>query len=255
MRRSNWLFLVLALCGCRTPPPRFIGEPPFGLPQIAAVAGRTHLIVRPGYTVAHSDEHRVPLWVLEHLRAEELTPVPKYRRPKWEADPELPPEVRAELGDYQPLLGEELDHGHMAPSADFGTKALRDQTFFLSNSVPQAKHLNRALWRNLETRVRKWVKERGEAWVITGAVLAHDSARVSVPTHVFKIVLARDGRGGYDAIAFIVENRDVDPLPALAAVVHSVDEVEALSGVDFFPELAKTPDAERALEATTPVLW
>jgi endonuclease G, mitochondrial len=200
--------------------------------------GPTHLVARRGYALEHSDRDRIPLWVCEHVTEEDLAPVPKYRRPKWRADLELPKDARAEDEDY---TKSGWDRGHMAPSAGFGTKERRDETFFLSNAVPQERENNQGIWRALERAVRRWAKGRGELWVVTGAFVEGGAGvigpnGVKVPTHLFKIVLARkDDR--WDALAFLAENRPYPPPHDLSVLITSVDRIEEKSRLDFFPAL------------------
>lgn len=75
---------------------------------------------------------------------------------------------RAEKEDYK---GSGFDRGHMTASADrLSTQALNDQTFYLSNMVPQNGSLNSGFWSRLEDAVRGF-SETGlvtEAKAVTG---------------------------------------------------------------------------------------
>lgn len=240
-----------------------------GMPVVRAAWGRTRLVTRDGYVLEHADFDRLPLWVAEHVRAEQLTPVPKYRRPRWKAEPQLPKGVRAENEDYQGLK-DVYDRGHLAPNADFGTKEARDQTFYLSNTVPQDSMNNRRVWERIERQVRAWIEKRGEAFVVSGGFF-HDPEEetgaadgrveystigpneVAVPTHLYKIVLAPAGGGRWEVIAFVVENRAYPAPFDLPSLVKSVDWIEARTGIDFFPGML--PAAQAELEAQTPAWW
>ncbi len=245
------LYFFIGLMGCRTPDDRM----PFGIPQKTVELGPTRLVERSGYLLEHSDQRRIPLWVVEHLTAEDLQPVPEYRRPRWKADPELPPEHRAEDQDYRELSKDrDVDRGHLAPSADFGTKESRDETFYLSNAVPQNSRLNRGAWRILEERVRAWAAECGEAWVITGAIAREPlgTERVTVPQAVFKIILAKR-TGRWEALAFAAANDEPEAKTKIETFLVAIDAIEAAAGLDFFPQLSA--ELERLLERSVGRLW
>lgn len=249
------LYFFLGATGCRTPDDRM----PFGVPRKTVELGPTRLVERSGYLLEHSDVRRIPIWVVEHITAEDLHPVPKYRRPRWKADPELPPDVRAEDEDYKRLSKEQpIDRGHLAPSADFGSKDARDETFYLSNAVPQISRINRGVWRILEEKIRAWAAKRGEAWVITGAIAGAPPSgeRVAVPKMVYKIVLAkRSADAPWEALAFASKNEEpAEQRPVrIEELLVAIDAIEDESGLDFFPELPG--ELEPALESQRGALW
>jgi endonuclease G len=57
--------------------------------------------------------------------------------------------------------------------------------------------------------------------------------KVWVPDAFFKVILCRQGHP--KAIGFVYRNEGVKQ--RMEDAVHSVDEVEAMTGIDFFPEL------------------
>ena len=146
------------------------------------------------------------------------------------------------------------DRGHLAPSADFrwSAKAL-SESYFYSNMSPQRPEFNREGWAELEGSIRGYVFEHPQTqlYVVTGPVLDADLPKVersvngvSLPRRYFKVVLDLDAQR---AIGFVIPNYGLEnPLYTYAV---SVDEVEAITGLDFFPNL---PNAE-VIEATTEV--
>lgn len=144
------------------------------------------------------------------------------------------------------------DRGHLAPSADFrwSQKAL-SESYFYSNMSPQRPEFNRESWADLEVRLRGYVFEHPTAalYVVTGPVLADDLPKVersvnkvSIPEKYFKVALDLTNKR---AIGFIMPNQKCsDPLASYAVPVN---EVEALTGLDFYSAL---PDeVEDELEA------
>ena len=113
------------------------------------------------------------------------------------------------------------------------------ESFLLSNMAPQVgSGFNRGIWRSLENRVRKWTLERGEVYVITGAIPGDDPEKISgttvtVPERFFKIIF---DPVRVDAIAFILPNES-NPTSQLHTFITSVDVVEEETGLDFLSEL------------------
>ncbi len=151
----------------------------------------------------------------------------KFKRSnKFKADTEIPARYRSTLSDYK---GSGYDRGHMAVSAtvDSSYNAMTE-SFSLSNMTPQLPGLNRQGWKYLEQYIRKWTNERGELYVVTGAMFEGKHTvignGVHVPTHYYKIVF---DSAGLDAIAFLVPHRAISK-GDLPAFIVSVDEVERL---------------------------
>lgn len=130
------------------------------------------------------------------------------------------------------------DRGHLAPSADFrwSEKAL-SESFLYSNMSPQLDDFDRDGWAELEGLLRGYVARTGQQlYVVTGGVLKEGLAvidrgvnKVSIPEQYYKVVL--DLEAG-KAIAFLMPNVKL-PYPIEHYAV-SVDDVEELTGLDFF---------------------
>ena len=224
-------------------------------------------IARDGYVLLHSAEDKIPRWVAEYVTAAQLAG--KATRGGFAPDPELPEGERAELSDYR---GSGYDRGHCAPAGNYGDQRLKDETFYLSNMTPQNPKLNQQLWRELEDRTREWVATRGGAYEMTGGFF-YDPAeedprtadghvqyqwigenRVAVPTHYYKIIIARHPRTRvYESIAFVAENKPYQRPFNFSALITSVDWIEERTGINFMPNLTKTDEAR--LEARTATLW
>lgn len=207
------------------------------------------VLVRTGYTLSYNDEWKTPNWVAWELTPEELKGKVK-RTDFFEADPDLPARVRSEHRDYS---GSRYDRGHMAPAGDMKwDEQAMVESFYMSNMCPQAPNLNKGEWRILEEQCRRWTQRgRTPLYIVCGPIVEEGKnhkrigrAKVTVPDAFFKVVL-RLGKTPA-AVGFIFPNDDCTaPLSHYAV---PVDEVEAITGIDFFPRL---PDEqEKALEAT-----
>ena len=160
-----------------------------GLPSGGA-ADKTS-VCHDRFVLSHDNASKTPDWVLELLTKAELTN--KFGRPSeaFSPDPRVPPRGRPEAGDYAGTT-DKFEIGHQAPSEDFNNNQtnMRD-TFVYSNAVPQAgDRFNAAIWKTLETEVRKAAIARGKLHVITGPV------RTSNGVRTIKIAKADNACGG-----------------------------------------------------------
>jgi len=194
---------------------------------------KTRQLCNDGYGVEHSGLTRTPLWAAERLtrdglqRAKGLPRVNSFR-----PDPRLPVSERAELRDF---ARSGYDRGHQASLADQHTEASRDQTFFLSNMIPQDSDNNRNLWEGIETAIRNETKRRGELYVLTGPLFQGNQiqslkGRVMIPTGLFKAVYDPARR---EAGAYVVANA-----PGMQYQVVSIAQLEGITGIRLFPSLS-----------------
>jgi len=207
------------------------------------------LLYRLAYVELYDKEKREPLWVSYHLTKDRLFGTQK-RSDKFEPDPDLSYGERAELSDYYHSA---YDRGHMCPAADniFSALAMKE-CFYLSNMIPQKHSLNNGKWKELETRIRNFVKAKEEVWVISGPIFQKaDEAdikkigRVWVPTHCYKIVAYNEG-SELKAVGFIMRNDN--ETADLITYVFKVKDIETVTGLDFFNKLPEDKD-ESVVEA------
>jgi endonuclease G len=163
------------------------------------------------------------------------------------------------------FTGSGYDRGHLVPAAAMRWRAEAYlATFRVSNLALQNPDLNRGPWRRLEVKARAWACAFGSLYVITGTLDGPPRAgeagqrtfrvnggthRVSVPTAFYKLLFSEAGAG--EAMAVIHENPDPgQPVPR--ARLLSVDALETLSGLDFFPDMAV--ERQDRIEAAAPDL-
>ena len=122
------------------------------------------------------------------------------------------------------------------------------QSFLMTNVCPQHRSLNEGGWARLEEKCREWVRRDSALIIVTGPVLEPGldtmPSGVVVPKRFYKVVLAHCVRP-MRAVAFIYNNGPCNgPLSRYAV---SVDEVERLTGIDFFAVLS--PDVQQRMES------
>jgi endonuclease G len=101
----------------------------------------------------------------------------------------------------------------------------------------------------LEERVRRLALSSGRIYVVTGGVLTSNKGKigldgVTIPKYFYKVIYDPKGQG--KMISFLIPNEK--STKSLQSYVVSVDSVESLTGIDFFPELPDT--IESRLERT-----
>lgn len=147
------------------------------------------------------------------------------------------------------------DRGHLAPSADFrwSARAL-SESYYYSNMSPQLAAFNREGWAELEGLLRGYLYEHPatQLYVVTGPVLRDNLPKiergvngVSIPDTFFKVAL--DLASG-KAIGFLLPNAALTY--PLAHYAVSVDEVERVTGLDFFNRIADEAAIEGTLDKT-----
>ncbi len=200
-----------------------------------------------GYVVGYSEAMGNPLWAA--YRSFDVKTLEAPKRPEaFRADGRTV--ARVEPGDYS---RSGYDRGHLAPNYAIATRygrAAQEETFLMSNIVPQKHALNAGPWRRLEEKIATSYAARfGEVWVMAGPVFGENPKRlarkVAVPEAFFMIVVD-ESEGQVRAQAFVFP-QEAEEGDALEKFVTSIDEVEARTGLDF---LSVLPDeAEAALEA------
>ena len=203
----------------------------------APVKGKPEqLLRRTGYYVSYNANLKVPNWVAWHLTAAH-TEGRNYRDGHEFYEDEEVAWPRATNDDYR---NSKYDRGHLCPSGDNKwDKMAQRESFLFTNICPQNHQLNKGDWNDLEQQCRYWAKKMGDLYVVAGPVFYHGAQKtigrngVAVPDAFFKVLLS-DGRR-VKAIGFLYPNDGGDY--EMDRCVRSVDEIERLTGFDFFPLL------------------
>ncbi|EAY24955.1 DNA/RNA non-specific endonuclease, partial [Microscilla marina] len=201
------------------------------------------------FALGYDERHEQAAWVAYKLEARE-TRGRAEREDRFIPDPSVTTRT-ARHSDYS---GSGYDRGHLAPAADFKfSKKAMAESFYMSNMSPQKPRFNRGIWKSLEEQVREHVRKDKAYYIVTGPVLKGGRFRkigrktkVSVPKYYYKILLDLE-EPEIKAIAFLMKNEGSDK--PLSSFVVSIDKVEEITGIDFFPNLPD--DLEKKLEAST----
>lgn len=213
------------------------------------------------YTLGWSQDHYVALWVAYPL-CSMYTNKTVDRTDAWAYDPVLGKAYSsAPFGGY----GGSYARGHQLPSADrLCSYDANAQTFYGSNITPQLNAHNEGIWQELETKVRTIANKSDTTYVVTGCIVAgskttttdSDGNRMTVPTAYFKALLRytkASTLGQWNAAAFYLEHRSYSESIGKQHSM-SIDELEKITGMDFFVNLPAKVGADQAakIEAADP---
>ena len=223
------------------------GQTKYELP--APLKDRAEVILqRKGYTTSYNRNTKTPNWVAWHL-TDAHTRGRYQRKEEVFAEDASVPSPRATNQDY---YNSRYDRGHMCPAGDNKwDKQAMTESFLFTNICPQNHGLNKYEWNDIEMKCREWASKYGAIDVVCGPIFDQKGGaqktigknKVWVPTRFFKVILCRKGEP--KAIGFIYRNEGKKQL--IEDAVRSVDEIESLTGIDFFPAL--DDKTERKVEA------
>lgn len=198
------------------------------------------------FSLSYHEDHEQAEWVAYELKKSQLSNM-EFDRPYFEVDPA----ITSGAAHWRNYKNSGYDRGHLCPAADRRfSKLTHDETFLTSNTTPQEHEFNSGIWNRLEQKVRYWANKYNGVFVITGGVLEDDLEtigyeNVSVPKQFYKIVLDNNS-GKIKVIAFLIPHQESKK--PLGEFVTSVDNIERLTGIDFFPKLEDT--LEHKIEAS-----
>lgn len=190
------------------------------------------IIIHTGYSLLYNEMYEQATWVAYELTKEETNKVVK-RSNKFIPDPNVTTGTANDL-DY---TKSGYDRGHLAPSADMcWSQIAMEESFYFSNICPQIPAFNRGVWKNLEELVRVWAVENDSIYIVTGPVLTPGLSsigvnKVAVPNYFYKVILDY-AQPDVKAIGFVIPNAGTNE--SLQHFALSIDEVEKITGLDFF---------------------
>ena len=209
-----------------------------------------YLMVKPQYSLSYSRDNGGPNWVSWHLDTSWLGSTP--RQDDFRADTTLPAGwYRVQATDYS---GSGFDRGHMCPSADRTiTVTANSATFLMTNMIPQLPANNQGVWANLETYSRTLVSQGNELYIISGGHgLQHFIANghVAVPAQTWKVIIVLPV-GSNDVSRVTTLTRTIAVVMPNSGTIGSdwrayrvsVDQVEAITGFDFFSNVSSSIQA------------
>ncbi|MBO4906043.1 MAG: DNA/RNA non-specific endonuclease [Bacteroidaceae bacterium] len=196
------------------------------------------ILKRSSYTVSYNSSTLIPNYVTWTLHAgDDNGPAERPSNNAWHEDKELTL-PRPTNADY---AKSGWDRGHMCPAGDrkYSQDALYE-TFMFANACPQNHRLNSSDWNEIELACRRWANKFGALRIVSGPILFKKkhatigANKVVVPEAFFKVVLCLgDSPKG---IGFVCRN-EAEGNHTKDYYVHSIADVERITGYTFFPYL------------------
>lgn len=199
--------------------------------EIASAMPRELPVRHSLFTLSYNEGNELPSWVAYALTPE-MAKATGTVKEKYIQDP-LVSTGSSSPRDYR-------DAGfvmaQLVPAEDMMINpAAAAETYLMSNIVPHKVGFNKYLWKGLEPLVREWAKEGNTLYITAGPVLADGpfgtfgENKVAIPSRYYKVILDTMGER---AIGFMFRvNTSSGTLHSYAV---SVDEVEKITGIDFF---------------------
>jgi len=217
---------------------------------------------RKGYIVQFDAERKTPRWVAYHVKTSDLDTPP--REGKWKRfrdDPDLSNEATERDYKNQFRTWRNYAKGHLAPyfisggdrdndgidaeDGDYDDAQTVYEIMYMSNIAPQ-HHYNfngpGGLWYKLETYVRETLlrDQQKEVWAFAGCIYGtgeYDEIGdgVQVPPMFFKIIVTETD-GNPVVLAFLFPHQSIKH-GEIQDYLVSVNLIEAMTGLDFFPDL------------------
>ncbi len=187
-----------------------------------------------GFRLSFNEHNRTPNWVAWELLENEINGENTRHNKFWK---DINVKGCPTTNDYR---SSGYDRGHMCPAADqkWSQKAM-DDCFVMANMCPQDHALNSGAWNTLENKGRNWVKRDSALVIVAGPIYSKDDTTtigggVLVPGAFFKAILAPYVEKPR-AIAFVFPNMSAPG--NMQNYVMTVDDLEKLTGYDFFSSL------------------
>lgn len=219
-----------------------------------------YLMEKPQYALSYHRDHGRANWVSWHLDSTWMGSAP--RQDDFRSDTTLPTGWYRVTGtDY---VGSGFDRGHYCPSADrTSTIANNSATFLMTNMMPQSPDNNQGPWADLEDYARTLVNAGNELHVIMGGAgqggagsnggvtMTIAGGHVQVPAETWKVILVQP-QGTNDVARVTASTRVIAVrMPNTQGIRSntwqqyrvSVDELEQLTGYDFFSNVPSSVQA------------
>ncbi|KAL9953422.1 hypothetical protein ACROYT_G040842 [Oculina patagonica] len=199
------------------------------------------------HVLCYDQAKKIPRWVLEHLTRDKVKGHANRIHSAFKPDLNIPAVFQSNNDDY---WDSGWSRGHMAPASNNKhNQDAMNETFYLSNIVPQDLDNNSNFWYRLEAYCRSLTKRYSDVYIVSGPLYLpreEDGKKivkyqvigdnnVAVPTHLYKVILAEDDNKESVLGSFVVPNEPVSFDHKLQEFQVPLDVLAQYSGLVFFP--------------------
>lgn len=226
------------------------------------------LMEKPAFSLSYNRDRGTPNWVSWHLETDWFGTL--VRDDSFRADPKVSPDwYRVQSTDY---FSSGFDRGHMTPNADRDHQNRipdNQETFLMSNIVPQSPDMNQGPWANMENDLRLLLTSAGgpyEMYIVSGPLGVGGAGsngpantiaggNVTVPAFTWKVVLMLP-KDVNDLLRVNAGTRTMAvKMPNIQGIrnedwhiyLTTVDAIEQETGYDFFSTVSDS--IEKCIEA------
>lgn len=206
------------------------------------------------FRFGYDEDHEQPRWVEYELTRVNLDKNRLKRLKNFKVDRKIK-EGSAHTKDYS---NSGYTRGHLVPSADmsFSLESMQE-TYKMSNVSPQIAKFNGGIWRELEEQCRDWARKFKRLHIVTGPILNDIDEtigrnNVTVPKFFYKVLMDLDDPER-KAIGFIMPHEV--SYKHLNKYAVTVDEVERVTGIDFYSQLTTDSEEENLESKLNLKLW
>jgi endonuclease G len=199
--------------------------------ETASAMPRELPIKHTHFTLSYNEGNELPSWAAYALTPE-MARASGTIKEKYAEDP-LVSTGSSSAKDYRDAG---FVMGQLVPTEDMLLDLkTAPETYLMSNIVPHKVGFNKFLWKRLEQLVREWAKEGNTLYIAAGPVLADGpfgsfgENKVAIPSRYYKVIMDINGER---ALGFIF--RVNTSSGTLTSYTLPVDEVEKVTGIDFF---------------------
>jgi len=187
------------------------------------------IICHKSYVVGYSATVKGPLWSAQLLTADDLKIEAVDRDGSFKPDPDFPKDKQSSAAAY---TNTGFDRGHLTSFADIADDPVSaEESFFMTNIVPQKAGNNRGIWNALEGRVRKIAAREGAVYIVSGVLYDGKVSTLvdgtAIPTRLFKLVYAPASGKVY---ALIIPNLEGLPSSTLPAYLITLKNLKLILG-------------------------
>lgn len=212
--------------------------------ELPAIGKNEIVVEHTGYTLSYNPDALIPFWVAYALHPGDMEGDAQ-RENGFSPDPS-PLLRKYKLAEHWNYTRSGWVRGHMAPAGDmkYSQKAM-SESFYTTNICPMDMAFNNGIWKRLEEKVRKLAVQFGVVYIITGPVMGINKngkvgdSDILVPDAFYKAILV-PYEGTYLSVGFFMNNEAAPKGSKLRDYAISVDELESLTGRDFFAGLGAT---------------
>uniref|UniRef100_T1JF88 DNA/RNA non-specific endonuclease domain-containing protein n=1 Tax=Strigamia maritima TaxID=126957 RepID=T1JF88_STRMM len=236
------------------PHPRYKRDAMAGILFRHGVPRRDILLNYPDIQVSYDNRNKVPNWVLEHLTIKKLTTIKVQSIGQFEEEPKVFVNHRSTVQHYSTLEG--MHRVRLACGKNHrDSQENYNATLKLSTVAPQDAYLNQFFWNDLDGYMRYLTAHYKDVYIFTGPLfLLEENSNemeydlvtrglIGVPTHFYKMVIARRQDEGYDLGCYFLPNEAIANEDSLSDYRIPLGELEEKAGFRLF----KNPETKNTL--------